>query len=242
MLSRLKELRLGRIVPVTVVVILGASAVAAGATPAARVSARQHEGGPAIVTSVNGVSTAGTCGVSGATGSFTLVGRHQVILTVDVTSTTTFTDSADPTPSFLDVCVGSQVKALGALASGALTATSVTVVPPRPVQAKGVVTSVNGVSTAGTCGVSGATGSFTLVGRHQVILTVDVTSTTTFTDSADPTPSFLDVCVGSQVKALGALASGALTATSVTVVPPGKAGNGGTGGRRHHRHGRHGRR
>ncbi|MGO9333170.1 MAG: hypothetical protein ACLQCU_03780, partial [Acidimicrobiales bacterium] len=95
---------------------------------------------------------------------------------------------------------------------------------------------------AGTCGVSGATGSFTLVGRHQVILTVDVTSTTTFTDSADPTPSFLDVCVGSRVVALGALASGALTATSVTVVPPGKAGNGGTGGRRHHRHGRHGRR
>ena len=153
-----------------------------------------------------------------------------------------FRSSADPTPSFLDVCVGSRVVALGALASGALTATSVTVVPPRPVQAKGVVTSVNGVPTAGTCGVSGATGSFTLVGRHQVILTVDVTSTTTFTDSADPTPSFLDVCVGSQVKALGALASGALTATSVTVVPPGKAGNGGTGGRRHHRHGRHGRR
>jgi hypothetical protein len=98
---------------------------------------------------------------------------------------------------------------------------------------------VNGVPTAGTCGVSGATGTFTLVGgRHQVILSVDVTSTTTFTDSADAAPSFLDVCVASRIKALGALASGTLTATSVTVVPPGNAGNGGKGGHRHHGHGR----
>jgi hypothetical protein len=217
MLSRLKKLHLGRIVPVTVVVILGASAVAAGATPAARVSAGQHGVTPSLVASVNGDSTAGTCGSSGAT----------------------FTDSADATPSFLDVCVASRVKALGALASGTLTATSVTVVPPRPVQADGIVTSVNGVPTAGTCGVSGATGTFTLVGgRHQVILSVDVTSTTTFTDSADAAPSFLDVCVASRIKALGALASGTLTATSVTVVPPGNAGNGGKGGHRHHGHGR----
>ncbi len=240
MLSRLKKLHLGRIVPVTVVVILGASAVAAGATPAARVSAGQHGVTPSLVASVNGDSTAGTCGSSGATGTFTLVGgKRRVILTVDVTSTTTFTDSADATPSFLDVCVASRVKALGALASGTLTATSVTVVPPLPVPSDWIVSSVNGVPTAGTCGVSGATGTFTLVGgRHQVILSVDVTSTTTFTDSADAAPSFLDVCVASRIKALGALASGTLTATSVTVVPPGNAGNGGKGGHRHHGHGR----
>jgi hypothetical protein len=130
MLSRLKKLHLGRIVPVTVVVMLGASAVAAGATPAARISARHHKGGPAIVTSVNGTSAAGTCGIAATAGAFTLVGgRHQGIVTVDVTSTTTFTDSADPTPSFADVCVASEVEALGTLSSGTLTATSVTVVP-----------------------------------------------------------------------------------------------------------------
>ena len=69
---------------------------------------------------------------AGSTGTFTVVGgtRH-VITTVDVTTTTTFKDSADATPSFLDVCVGSQIGALGALSSGTLTATSVLIVPAR---------------------------------------------------------------------------------------------------------------
>jgi len=212
-----RRLHLGTIVLLSGVVVLG-SAVAAGAAPANRGGQRHHGG--AVVTSVNGVSTAGTCGVAATAGNFTVVGKHLHIVTVDVSTSTTFTDSADPTPSFADVCVGNYVKAAGTLSSGTLTATSVAVLPPNTARIKGVVTSVNGVSTAGTCGVSAAAGDFTVVGRHLHIITVDVATTTTFTDSADPSPSFADVCVGTDVKALGMFSSGTLTASSVEVLPP----------------------
>ena len=131
MLSKLRGSRRGMIVPVAVIVILAGSAFTAGAASASRISARPAKA-QGIVTSVGTVSTAGTCGVAGSAGTFTVVGgtRH-VITTVDVTTTTTFKDSADATPSFLDVCVGSQIGAIGALSSGTLTATSVLIVPPR---------------------------------------------------------------------------------------------------------------
>ena len=175
-----------------------------------------------VVTSVNGVSTAATCGTPGATGTFTFVGRRVSLVTVAVTPATTFVDAAAPTPSFADVCVGEIVETLGTLSSdGALAATSVTVVPPRPAQASGTVASVNGSSATSSCGSSGAAGFFTLAARRQSgIVTVEVTPTTKFTDAADPTPSFADVCVGNHVTALGTLSSTTLTATSVAVVPP----------------------
>ncbi len=240
MFNTLKRLHLGKIVLVTVTVVLGGSAVAAGATTAARASKGHHDGPLGVVTSVNGVSTDGTCGVSGAIGTFTLVGKRLSIVTVDVTTTTTFKDPADPTPSFADVCVGGHVKAFGMFSSGTLTAASVSV-PATKVQ--GVVTSVNGVSTAGTCGVSGAMGTFTLVGKHLSILTVDVTTTTTFKDPADPTPSFADVCVGGNLKAHGTFSSPTLTAisVSVSVMDPGHGDHHGHGHGGHHgHHGHHG--
>ena len=131
MLSKFRGSRRGMIVPVAVIVILAGSAFTAGAASASRISARPAKA-QGIVTSVGTVSTAGTCGVAGSAGTFTVGGgtRH-VITTVDVTTTTTFKDSADATPSFLDVCVGSQIGAIGALSSGTLTATSVLIVPPR---------------------------------------------------------------------------------------------------------------
>ena len=180
-----------------------------------------------VVTSVNSVSTAGTCGTSGATVPFTLVGPgRRAITTVDVTSATTFTDPAvgsSAAPSYAEVCVGTRVEALGTFAAGTLTATSVAVVPPPTFGVQGIVTSVNGVSTAGTCGVADTAGYFALAGMHQNVGTVDVTLTTTFTDPAValPTlPSFTDVCVGTHVRALVTAATGTFTATSVAVLPP----------------------
>ena len=95
--------------------------------------------------------------------------------------------------------------------------------PPPTFGVQGIVTSVNGVSTAGTCGVADTAGYFALAGMHQNVGTVDVTLTTTFTDPAValPTlPSFTDVCVGTHVRALGTAATGTFTATSVAVLPP----------------------
>ena len=222
MLSKLKGSHLGMIVPVAVVVILAGSVVAASAASASRVAPRHHNVAQGIVTSVNGVSTpvGTTCGVASTAGIFTLVGMRKTIVTVDVLSPgTTFTDAALTSATFANVCVGGQVKVLGTLSSGTLTATAVTIVPA---QAQGIVTSVNGVSTpvGTTCGVASTAGIFTLVGMRKTIVTVDVLSPgTTFTDAALTSATFANVCVGGQVKVLGTLSSGTLTATAVTIVP-----------------------
>ncbi len=227
MFARLKTFPLGKIALVAGVVLLGGSGVAAGAQPTHTIGGRQRPG--SVVTSVNGVATAGTCGIANTAGSFTVVGMRLRLVTVEVATTTSFTDSADPSPSFADVCVGTHVKLLGTSSSGTLDATSVAVLPPNLARTKGVVTSVNGVSTAATCGTPGATGTFTFVGRRVSLVTVAVTPTTTFVDAAAPTPSFADVCVGEIVETLGTLSSdGVLAATSVTVVPPRPAQASGT--------------
>jgi hypothetical protein len=228
MLDKIRKPHFGVIVPVAVVVILAGSVAAAGAASANRISPGLHNGVHGIVTSVNGnTSTLGAC-VASDTGTFTMVGAiRQGIVTVNVASTTTYTDAAivsPATPSFANVCVGGQVEVLGTLSSGALAATAVTIVPT---QAQGIVSSVTaGITTStteGSCGTAGSPQSFTLVGRgHRAIVTVDVGGGTTFTDAALTPPTlatFADVCVGGQVEVLGTLSSGALAATAVTIVP-----------------------
>ena len=185
------------------------------------------------VTSVNGVATPSTCGTT-LPGYFTLAARHHDVVTVGVTTGTTFTDAALTSATFTEVCVGSQVTALGTLSSTALAATLVTIVPA---QAQGTVKSVTvdggtPSTTPGSCGTALSAGSFTLGGfwalpvtaaAPRFVTAVDVTSGTTFSDAALATPtsaSFLNVCVGDQVTALGTLSSGdVLAATLVTIVP-----------------------
>ncbi len=131
MLSKLKRSHLGIIAPVAIVVILAGSVVAGGAASASRVAPRHHNVAQGIVTSVNGVSTpvGTTCGVAGTAGIFTLVGMRKTIVPVDVGTGTTFTDAALTSATFANVCVGGQVRVLGTLSSGTITATAVTIVP-----------------------------------------------------------------------------------------------------------------
>src|ERR1035438_1112054 len=152
MSSRPRRLHLGAILPAALIVILAGSVVAASAASA---SPHQPGGVAGVVTSVNGSdASVGAC-VSSDTGTFTMVGHiRQGIVTVDVAATTTYTDAALTPPTsatYADVCVGDQVKVLGTLSSGALAATEVTIVPA---EAQGIVASVNGVPTAGTCGTT----------------------------------------------------------------------------------------
>jgi hypothetical protein len=221
MFANLARLRFGKIALLTGVIILGSSAVAAAA-PAHGPGHKAHGHGlyGAVVTSVNGVSTAGTCGVADSSGTFTIVGEDLVILTVDVSTTTTFIDAADATPSLADVCVAQHVGVTGTNAAGTVTANAVTVLPPKPVSAEGVVTSVNGIATAGTCGVQDTSGAFSFVGRRLHIVTAEVSSATVFSDAADATPSFGDLCVADHVKIVGTVLAGVLSATTVLVVAP----------------------
>jgi hypothetical protein len=224
MLSKLRGPHLGMILPAAVVVLLAGSVVVAGAASANRISPRQPNGPQGIVASVNGSSDAGTCGTADASGTFTMTAGRRSIVTVDVATTTTFTDAAltPPTASFANLCVGSRVKALGTLSSGTLAATAVTIAPAR---AQGVVASLTVgttvTATDGTCGGSGSPQSFTLASRHAVV-TVDIGSGTTFSDAALTPPTsatFGNLCVGGEATALGTESSGGFTATAVTIVP-----------------------
>ncbi|MGA2804403.1 MAG: hypothetical protein ABSF89_08430 [Acidimicrobiales bacterium] len=196
--------------------VLGTLSSGALAATAVTIVPAQAQGTVTSVTVGNGnASTApGSCGTGGSPGSFTLAVRHHDIVTVDVNSTT-FSDAALTPATFADVCVGSQVDVLGTLSSGALAASAVTIVPA---EAQGTVTSVNGVATPSTCGTT-LPGYFTLAARHHDVVTVGVTTGTTFTDAALTSATFTEVCVGSQVTALGTLSSTALAATLVTIVP-----------------------
>ncbi len=180
----------------------------------------QHVSG--TVASVNGSSTTGTCGTAGTSGDFTVT-SHATTYTVDVgASSTTFREKGVSTPSFAIVCTGDKVRATGAISSdNVVTATEVTVIPPRPQHVSGTVASVNGSSTTGTCGTAGTSGDFTVT-SHATTYTVDVgASSTTFREKGVSTPSFAIVCTGDKVRATGAISSdNVVTATEVTVIPP----------------------
>ncbi|MGD1012519.1 MAG: hypothetical protein ABR925_08330 [Acidimicrobiales bacterium] len=104
---------------------------------------------------------------------------------------------------------------------------NVSVLPPTPATVKGTVSSIDGTTGTGTCANAGATGSLTLGDDSALgITSVEVTSATTFTDSADSAPSFADVCVGSHIKVAGTVSGGIITATSIKVGPGGYRGHG----------------
>ena len=173
MFNKLKTLHPGKIVPAILIVVLGGSAVAAGAATGG-ITPRQPDGIRGVVASVDGNTGAGTC-MTSATDTFTLtVAEGRATTTVAVTPTTTYTDSAVTTPTFANVCVGNDVRALGAFSSGTLTATSVEIVSPPQANVQGIVASVGGSSAADLC-VTSDTESFTVVGSWSLsITTVDL--------------------------------------------------------------------
>ena len=79
---------------------------------------------------------------------------------------------------------------------------------------------------AGGTVASVGTSSFTLTDRHSTTVIVDLSSTTTFEEPGNTSPSSADVKVGDRVFAVGTEASGTVTATKVFI-----GGAGGTGGR-----------
>jgi hypothetical protein len=174
------------------------------------------------VASVNGTTIPGTCGTAESAGEFALAAKRTTD-TVEVGSTTTaFKDRAVTEPSFADVCVGDQVRAVGPVSAGPLVrALRVTVVPPRPRKTSGTVASVNGTSTAKTCGSPNTAGDFT-VSAHGATYSVDVgVSKTTFKEHGVAEPSFDIVCVGDQVTTLGTVSPGnVVSATKVIVTFP----------------------
>lgn len=173
-----------------------------------------------VVASVNGVATAGACGVSGMAGAFMLSAHEHTTFTVNVATTTAYVEDGVVPATFGNVCVGSKVKASGTVVDTTVTATTVTIKPPHVrTGAAGMVASVNGVSTPGTCGAANLGGAFTLTAHDSKTFTVNVDPSTTFTEHGITAATFLNVCVGEFVAAKGTVADPVVTATEVFILP-----------------------
>jgi hypothetical protein len=130
------------------------------------------------------------------------------------------------TPSFANVCVGVAALAKGTVADTTVTAAGVIIAPkieaPKHHNGPfmfGTVASVNGVSTSGTCGASGATGTFTITGWKNTTFTVNVDSTTKFFAPGVTDPSFANICVGTMAGAKGDVTGTNVAATVAFVLP-----------------------
>jgi len=137
---------------------------------------------------------------------------------VDVTRNTAFAEKGVTAPSFADVCVGAHVGVAGPVSnSDVVSATSVTVTPPRAKKVSGTVASVNGSTR---CGAAGESGTFTVT-SHNTTYTMKVQPTaTTFKEHGVRAPSFGTVCAGDKVRTIDSVSgSNNLTATQVIVIP-----------------------
>lgn len=186
------------------------------------------------VTAVNGATAPGACGTAGARGSFTLVykvDKSTVTDTVQVYPRTKFHDPQATDPTFADVCVGDNAAAEGPSVGNTVIAAVVFVTPPKtptPLHIKGAVTSVNGVSTAGTCGVADTVGTFVVTWTYNhsippstINSTVGVVATTPFVENGVTSPTFANVCIGATVSVVGSNSSGVLNASAVAVLAAG---------------------
>ena len=185
------------------------------------------------VTAIGTDTSAGACGTSGASGSFTVSAYHSsTSWTVDVSAppATNFVDPGVSDASFANVCVGVDAGALGPVDAGTSTVTASTVFvapstpPSAPRGVAGTVTAIGSDTSAGACGTSGGSGTFTLTTWQNTSWTVTVSTsdpTTTFVEAGVSGATFADVCVGSSVGARGsATGTDALTASRVFIAAP----------------------
>jgi hypothetical protein len=169
------------------------------------------------VASVDGATAAGRCGTAHSAGEFTVT-SGSTTSTVTVATTTTFKEHGVRAPTFAMVCVGDKVRAVGSISNDVVTATQVTVSPPRSRSVSGTVVSVGGTSS---CGRSGMAGDFT-VRSGSTTYTVDVGNLSTiFKEHGISAPSFSSVCAGDKVKARGTISNDkTMTASDVLVIRP----------------------
>lgn len=151
--------------------------------------------------------TVGTAPAS-ATGSFTLVDRAGTTWTVDLSTTTTYSEAGVTSPSYSNVAVGDEAAVDGTSAgTDTVDATSVALVQ-KPVV-------VGTVATAPT----GATGSFTLTTHGGVTWTVDLTGSTGYTECGVTSPGYANLGVGDEAVVFGSsTATDTATATSVVII------------------------
>ncbi|MGA3184011.1 MAG: hypothetical protein ABSE52_05365 [Candidatus Dormibacteria bacterium] len=140
--------------------------------------------------------------------SFTVMAKKGQTWTVTVTGSTTYTERNVTSPGFANVGVGDNVVVYGtSTGTDAATAISVAIMQ-RPV----VVGTVSSVTTS-------PSDSFTVAAWKSQTVTVNVSSSTTYTERGVTSPDFSNVAVGNQVVVYGtSTGSNTVAASSVFIL------------------------
>jgi hypothetical protein len=199
--------------------VVGSLVLAAGGVAGAAESAPSGSAPPRAHPFSPGSSAPAATGTvkSVGTNSFVVTTPSGSTVTVDVTSSTTYSEPGTASPSFASLKVGQQVVVVGSNSSGTVTATRVSIGPARyrgPNDAPAVTGTVKSVGTK----------SFAVTTGSGATVTVDVTASTTYRESGTSTAGFADVVVGVHVTVLGSTSGGTVTATRVTIGVAGPAG------------------
>ena len=162
----------------------------------------------------------GTVASVGGT-SFTVTTHQGTKVTVDVSGTTTYLDPAVTSPSLADVKVGDHVAVFGTDSANTVTAAKVAIGGPGGDGGPGGHPDFGGTPPAafGTVASVG-TNTFTLTSPDGTTVTVDVGSSTTYTEFGKTSASIADVTVGAHVAVFGTNANNTVTATKVGIGNP----------------------
>src|ERR1039458_4504675 len=146
--------------------------------------------------------------------TFKLTSRNGTVVTVNVTSATTYRDRGVTAPSFSAVTVDSHVAVVGPDTSNTVAATSVLIGGFGGHHfGNGLRTPPAAIGTVSSLG----TNTFKLTSRNGSVVTVSVTSATKYRDRGVTAPSFSNVTVGSRVAVVGPDTSNTVAATSVLI-------------------------
>jgi preprotein translocase subunit YajC len=221
---------------------LGGGAVAGAATGSSTSTTNPpgHSGFPGGHAGFGGTPPAafGTVKTVGS-GSFTVASHDGTTVTVDVSSSTTYTDPSVTSPTFSTIKVGDHVAVFGTDTSDTVTATKVAIGGPDGPGGPGGPDGPGGPGRmGGPGGFSGTppaafgtvksvgSGSFTLASHDGTTVTVDVSSSTTYREPGKASATLADVTVGAQVAVFGTDVSDTVTATSVGIGRPGDGPSG----------------
>lgn len=140
--------------------------------------------------------------------SITLTTRKGVTWTVNVSGSTTYTDSTVSSPAFTDVVVGDEVLVYGLTTGTDTVSASNVMIIVKPV----VVGTVATVTTA-------PSDSFTVAACQGQTWTVTVTGSTAYTERGVASPVFSDVAVSDEVVVYGtSTGTDAVTAGTVVII------------------------
>ncbi len=206
--------------------------VAFGTASGSTVTASKIQLAGAPSPSHHGLAVAGTVQGTPGASSFTITTPSGASDTVDVSSSTSYFERGVSAASLSNVASGDYVAVFGSVSDSTVTATKVAIATPPPSNGQ--------FATAGTVQQTSASGgSFVIETWNNTQVTVQTSSSTTYTERGVSSASLTDIAVGENVAVFGTVSGSTVTATQIAIGGNGIDGGpgylgGGRGGRGNH--------